>query len=175
MAKVLIGISSWAGRGLIESKFYPDVVKTPAERLHYYSRKFSVAEIDSSYHHFPMNRDLDYWLNNVPDGFVFDVKAFSLFTLHPTPLTSLPRAIREEFGPEVHAKGNIYWHHLPEKAGDSLWSGFARSVEVIRAAGKFGAVMFQFPPWFHPGKDKFDYLSRQADAAAISACRRISL
>ncbi len=160
MARVLIGISSWADRGLVGSEYYPASVKTAAARLEYYSREFSLAEIDSSYHHFPMRRELDLWLNNVPEGFTFDVKAFSLFTQHPTPLTALPRSIREEFGPDIKAKGNIYWHHLPEKAAASLWAGFARSVESLRAADKFGAVMFQFPPWFHPAKENYSYIAR---------------
>ena len=159
MARVLIGISSWADRGLVQSQYYPNEVKNPAERLSYYSKMFPVAEIDSSYHHFPMKRELDHWLNNTPEGFIFDVKAFSLFTQHPTPFTSLPRTIREEFGPEISATGNIYWHHLPEKAAESLWSGFARSIESIRVAKKFGAVIFQFPPWFHPGKESYNYIS----------------
>ena len=159
MAKILIGTSSWADRGLVESEFYPETVKTPADRLRFYSGIFSVAEIDSSYHHFPMNRELDYWLGNTPDNFVYDIKAFSMFTQHPTPLASLPRSLREEFGDEIKATGNLYWHHLPEKAAQELWAGFDRSVKIIQDAGKLGAVTFQFPPWFHPANGGFDYLS----------------
>ena len=107
MARILIGISSWADKSLVESGFYPKEIKMPAERLHYYSQNFPVAEIDSSYHHFPTRHDLDLWLNNVPDGFIFDLKAFSLFTQHPTPFGSLPRMIRDEFGSRITAKGNI--------------------------------------------------------------------
>ncbi|MBI4285215.1 MAG: DUF72 domain-containing protein [Chloroflexi bacterium] len=159
MARVLIGISSWADKSLMESGFYPEEIKTPAERLRYYSQNFPVAEIDSSYHHFPTRRDLDLWLGNAVEGFVFDVKAFSLFTHHPTPFNSLPGTIRDEFGPRIKAKGNVYLHHLPPEAVDSLWQGFVRTIETFRRAGKFGAALFQFPPWFHPDSKNFDYMA----------------
>lgn len=159
MARVLIGISSWADKGLVASTFYPESSYTPADRLGYYSHQFPLAEIDSSYHHFPMRRELDLWLSSVPEGFVFDVKAFSLFTQHPTQFKALPRTIREEFGGEITTGGSVYWRHLPEKASARLWEGFALSLEAFKSAGKLGVVFFQFPPWFHPNKENFDYIS----------------
>lgn len=77
MTLILIGISSWADSTLIESGFYPKEVKTPTEKLRYYSERFPVAEIDSSYHYLPTRRQLDLWLGNAPEGFIFDLKAFS--------------------------------------------------------------------------------------------------
>ncbi len=51
MSKILVGTSSWSNRSLVESKlFYPPEVKTPAGHLRYYSERFPIAEIDSSYH-----------------------------------------------------------------------------------------------------------------------------
>ena len=97
MGRILVGISSWAEPELVQSGFYPAEVKTPEARLSYYASRFPVAEIDSSYHFFPTQRNLELWLENTPDGFTFDVKAFSLFTQHPTPFTALPRTIREKY------------------------------------------------------------------------------
>jgi uncharacterized protein YecE (DUF72 family) len=108
MGKILIGISSWADTELIHSNFYPPEVKTPESRLSYYASRFPIAEIDSSYHFFPTQRNLALWLENTPDGFKFNVKAFRLFTQHPTPFSSLPRTIREKYAGQIHAKGNIY-------------------------------------------------------------------
>lgn len=160
MGKIIIGISAWSERSLVESGFYPPEVKTPAERLRYYSERFPLAEIDATYHYFATRRNLDLWLGNTPAGFTFDVRAFSLFTQHPTPMNSLPRGIREAYGREMVHEGNLYPHHLPEKALEELWQGFIRTLEAFRAEGKLGVVLFQFPPWFHPVPNNFDYLVR---------------
>ena len=89
MSQILIGTSSWADHSLVESGlFYPPEVKTPAGRLSYYSERFPIAEIDSSYHYFPTRQNLTLWLENTPPGFVFDIRAFNLFTGHPTPLAT---------------------------------------------------------------------------------------
>jgi uncharacterized protein YecE (DUF72 family) len=37
---------------------------------------------------------------------------------------------------------------------------FIGTIEYFRNAGKLGAVLFQFPPWFHPEPGNFDYISR---------------
>ena len=166
MGRILVGISAWSDRSLVESGFYPAGVKTPSDRLRYYGQEFPVAEIDSSYHFFPTRRNLELWLENTPEAFTFDVKAFSLFTLHPTPFGSLPRGIRDSLGGLAEHKGNLYPHHLPAEALDALWQGFARSLEAIRAAGKLGAVLFQFPPWFHPSPENLDYIGQCRDRLA---------
>jgi uncharacterized protein YecE (DUF72 family) len=160
MSQILIGTSSWADRSLVESGlFYPPEVKTPAGRLNYYSERFPIAEIDSSYHYFPTRQNLDLWLGNTPPGFVFDIRAFSLFTGHPTPPNSLPRSIRDEHEELANHKGNLYLHHLPDDVADRLWEIFASYARAIESAGKLGVILFQFPPWFHPDKENYDYLT----------------
>ena len=159
MGRILVGISSWAEPELVRSGFFPDEVKTAEARLGYYASRFPVAEIDSSYHFFPTQRNLALWIENTPDGFTFDVKVFSLFTQHPTPFTALPRTMREQHGGQIQAKANVYLHHLPNAAVDGLWAIFVRTIELFQTAGKLGAVLFQFPPWFHPEPKNFDYIS----------------
>lgn len=159
MGRIVVGISSWAEPELIQSGFYPPEVGTPEERLRYYASRFPVTEIDSSYHFFPTQRNLALWLENTPDGFTFDVKVFSLFTQHPTPFNALPRTIREKYGGEIKARGNVYLHHLPQEAVDELWTILIRTIESFRIASRLGAVLFQFPPWFHPEPRNFDYIA----------------
>ncbi len=159
MTKILVGTSSWADRSLVESGlFYPPNVKTPADRLRYYSEMFPIAEIDSSYHYFPTRQNIASWLDNTPAGFTFDVRAFSLFTGQPTLVSSLPKSIREEHKELANHKGNLYLHHLTTDVVNQLWEIFASFVKSIESAGKLGVLLFQFPPWFHPNKDNFDYL-----------------
>jgi uncharacterized protein YecE (DUF72 family) len=159
MTKVLIGISSWADTELVHGGFYPAGVDTPDARLKFYSSRFHLAEIDSSYHFFPTRRNLDLWLGNTPAGFSFNLKGFSLFTTHPTRLSALPRTIREKYAAQIQAKSNVYLHHLPEPAINELWGIFTGTVDTFKKAGKLGAVFFQFPPWFHPKSDNWDYLN----------------
>lgn len=159
MGQILVGISSWADPELVQGDFYPAQAKTPEARLKYYSSRFSVAEIDSTYHFFPTQRNMTLWLENTPDGFVFDVKAYSLFTGQPTRFNALPRSIRDKYGGQIEAKDNVYLHHLPQEAVDELWGIFIRAAESFRTAGKLGALLFQFPPWFHPEPRNFDYIA----------------
>jgi uncharacterized protein YecE (DUF72 family) len=159
LGRILVGISSWAEPELIKAGFYPPEVKTPAARLQFYASRFNVAEIDSSYHFFPTRHNLELWLENTPDGFTFDVRAFSLFTQHPTQFSSLPGTIREKYGAEIHAKSGVYPHHLPPAALDELWDIFNRNTEAFLKAKRLGAVLFQFPPWFHPEPANYEYIS----------------
>ena len=159
MARIFIGISAWADQGLLKSGFYPPEAKTPADRLKFYSSIFSLAEIDSTYHSFATARNIAAWLDNTPESFVFNFKAFSLFTLHPTPYQSLPRNFRDTYGDRIEAKASIYAHHLPEEALDDLWQGFERTARTFSAAGKLGALLFQFPPWFHPSPENYEHIA----------------
>ncbi|OGO39757.1 MAG: hypothetical protein A2147_00170, partial [Chloroflexi bacterium RBG_16_57_8] len=158
MGRILVGISSWSEPAFVDSGFYPAEVKTAAQRLVYYASRFPVAEIDSTFHFFATTNNLKLWLDNTPDGFSFNVKAYSLFTLHPTPFSSLPKGFRETYAGKLPAKATLYLHHLPEDAADDLWQGFARTAGTFRAAGKLGAVLFQFPPYFHPSEESLKHI-----------------
>jgi uncharacterized protein YecE (DUF72 family) len=138
--------------------FYPPEVKSLAARLRYYSEKFPIAEIDSSYHYFPTRQNMNSWLKNSPPGFTFDIRTFSLFTGHPTPPGSLPKSIREEHEELADHKGRLYPHHFSEDVADQLWEIFSSYARTISEAGKLGVILFQFPPWFHISRENFDYL-----------------
>src|SRR5690606_9741976 len=84
----------------------------------------------------------ELWVERTPDGFRFDVKAFSLLTGHPTRPEALPADLRDR----VPARGAAGPALL-----DEVWGRFAEAVDPLRAAGRLGAVLFQFPPWFTPG------------------------
>jgi len=159
VGRVLVGISSWQDKTILESGFYPQEINTPEDRLHYYARHFPLAELDSTFYAFPTSRNLDLWINSTPSDFIFDLKPFSLFTTHPTPLNAIPRAVREKFDDQIPQKPRLYMSNLSQKIADELWEGFAEAVEPLNSAGKLGAILFQFPPWFHPSPENFEYLS----------------
>src|SRR5687768_13100238 len=94
MADVKVGTTSWADRRLIASGWYPREVNTPAGRLAYYSERFDLVEVDTTYHAIPAVETTAAWVDRTPPWFTFDVKAFSLFTGHPTPADALPKDLR---------------------------------------------------------------------------------
>jgi uncharacterized protein YecE (DUF72 family) len=158
-ARVLVGTCSWTDKTLLESGWYPPQVNTPEERLRYYALHFPLVEVDSSYYALPSPRNALLWAQRTPQGFVFDVKAFALFTHHPTPPRSLPRDMYQALPPALREKRNLYYRDLPSELTEELWRLFAQALLPLAAAGKLGVVLFQFPPWFRPGRDSRQYIA----------------
>ena len=151
MNRILIGTSSWTDRSLIEGgQFYPPDATSPEDRLRYYASQFPIVEIDSSYYGIPAEANAHRWVERTPPGFVFNVKAYRLFTLHQTPLPSLGRDVAAALGPV--ARKNVYHRDVPAELERELWRQFRRVLEVLRAGERLGAVHLQFAPWvaFHP-------------------------
>src|SRR3978361_1451893 len=108
MGDLRIGAAAGTDKTLLESGWYPPEVTTPESRLAYYAEQFPVVEVDATYYSLPSERNSELWAVRTPRGFVFDVKAFSLLTQHPTKLTALPKALRPD-----DAKNRIYLKDLP--------------------------------------------------------------
>jgi uncharacterized protein YecE (DUF72 family) len=148
MSVILVGTASWADKSLVDSKlFYPKEAKTAESRLRYYASHFSLVEVDSSYYAIPAPQVAELWAERTRKAFVFDIKAFRLFTQHQTPPQVLPKDIREALGP-LASKKNVYYPDFPPELMDEMWRRFRLALEPLRQAGKLGAVLFQFPPWF---------------------------
>ena len=151
---VLTGTCSWTDKTLVEeADWYPQRTMSPEERLRYYASQFPLTEIDSTYYAPPAERQVALWAERTPDGFRFDVKAYSLLTGHPTRPKSLWRDLREGLSSEDAEKRNIYPKHLGPAAMDEAWRRFEAALRPMHEAGKLGAVLFQYPPWFGPRKD----------------------
>ena len=159
MADVLVGTCSWTDPTLIAcGRFYPEHCRTAEARLQYYASQFRLVEVDSSYYALPSERTSFLWVERTGERFVFDVKAFRLFTQHPTPVKSLPQDVRRELPQPALEKGNVYLRDLPEEAVAELWQRFERALLPLDSAGKLGVVLFQFPPWFFPGSAQREYI-----------------
>jgi uncharacterized protein YecE (DUF72 family) len=151
---VLTGSCSWTDRTLTEeSDWYPRKTMPAEERLRYYAAQFPLTEIDSTYYAPPAERQVALWAQRTPEGFRFDVKAYSLLTGHPTRPRSLWRDLREQLPPDVAEKRNIYPKHLGPEAMDEAWRRFGAALRPLHDAGRLGAVLFQYPPWFGPRRD----------------------
>jgi len=157
---VKCGIAGWIDKSLIGSGlFYPKRARSSEERLQHYSSQFPVVEVDSSYYGMPTRKNSDYWVARTPKTFTFDVKSFSLFTQHPTKFNALPPEIREGVPKEQQGK-NLYLEKLPPDVVDAAWDAFRDALEPLQAAGKLGAVFFQYPPWFFPTSKSLAYIEQ---------------
>jgi uncharacterized protein YecE (DUF72 family) len=151
---VLTGSCSWTDKTLVENAdWYPRKTMSAEERLRYYAAQFPLTEIDSTYYAPPAERQVALWAERTPDGFRFDVKAYSLLTGHPTRPRSLWRDLREQLPSDVAEKRNIYAKHLDPEAMEEAWRRFEAALRPMHDAGKLGAVLFQYPPWFGPRRD----------------------
>jgi uncharacterized protein YecE (DUF72 family) len=100
-------------------EFYPKGLKS-GERITYYAQHFNVVEVNSSYYHIMPARNYALWAERTPDDFVFNIKAF----------------------------GQLTGHARDEPPTPEVFQQFRESYAPLREAGKVGAVLFQFPPWF---------------------------
>ncbi len=159
MGEVLIGTCSWTDPTLLKSgRFYPGWARSAETRLRYYASQFGLVEVDSSYYALPNEKTSRLWVERTGEKFIFDIKAFRLFTQHPTPLAALPGDIRQALPLHVKEKASIYQRDMPAELASELWSRFERALLPLDSAGKLGVVLFQFPPWFYPGEQQGDYI-----------------
>jgi uncharacterized protein YecE (DUF72 family) len=156
------GTSSWTDKTLIDCKcFYPADVDTPADRLRYYSERFPLVEVDSSYYALPSERNAALWIERTPMHFTFDIKAFALLTHHSVGPRGLPAKVREHLPTD---KQRFYRKDLPPDALALVEEMFVSALRPLEAAGRLGAVLFQFPHWFIPSPPNREYLQSLAES-----------
>lgn len=148
---ILVGTASWADPSLIKSKlFYPKDAGSAEGQLRYYATRFPMVEVDSSYYALPSATNAEKWAARTPDGFVFNIKAFRLFTGHQTPRVCLPKDLQGALAGVGGANPNLYYRDVPEEIRDEVWRRYELGIRPLRDAGKLKAVHFQFPHWVQP-------------------------
>jgi uncharacterized protein YecE (DUF72 family) len=164
---VLVGISAWTEPTLVKAgSFYPKKTMSAEERLRFYASQFSVAEVDATYYAPPTVRNAELWIERTPKDFVFDIKAFALLTGHPARIDRLPKDLAAALPPDLAAKKNVYRDKAPAEWVEEVWERFREALFPLHSAGKLGAVLFQFPQWFLPGRASKDYLLECAERLA---------
>jgi uncharacterized protein YecE (DUF72 family) len=157
--RIRVGISAWTEPTLVKpGVFYPPGVTSAEARLRYYASRFSLAEVDSTYYALPARQMAELWVERTPHDFVFDVKAHALMTDHPTETKRLPKPIRDALPAEQARKRRLYAKDLPPEILNEVWRVFRDALEPLRASGKLGAVLLQFPRWFLPSRANADAL-----------------
>lgn len=143
MGDIRVGTASWTDKTLLASGWYPEGTDSAEQRLAFYATHFPLVEVDSTYYTPPAERTAELWAARTPPGFVFNIKAYGLLTGHPTRVASIYKDLRPETD-----KANVYLKDLAPQVLEDVWTRFLSSLDPLVAAGKLGALLFQFPPWF---------------------------
>jgi uncharacterized protein YecE (DUF72 family) len=159
---ILVGTASWTDPTLIKSKrFYPSGCNSAEARLRFYASQFPIVEVDSSYYSMPNGSNSALWVERTPPHFVFNIKAFRLFTGHQTPRDMFPKDLQPAL--PQNGKANLYYKDMPDAIRDELWRRYFEAVAPLHEAGKLGAVHFQFAPWITSGPDGLAHVAHCAD------------
>jgi len=153
MGDIRVGTASWTDKTLLASDWYPKSADNAEKRLAYYAKQFPLVEVDSTYYSPPAEQTAALWAARTPDGFTFNIKAFSLLTGHPTKLSAIYKDLR----PETDKK-NLYPDDLPAQSYEDIWTRFLSALDPLVEAGKLGVILFQFPPWFTIRRSNKDFL-----------------
>ena len=147
-----IGTCSWADEAL-SKHWYPK--GTPAgERLAYYAQHFDTVEVDSTYYRLPAEPMVQRWAERTPDDFVMHIKAFGLMTRHPVKVEALPPDLRDEA--PVDDRGRV--ERPSRDFRGEVFRRFLEALEPLRATGKLGGILFQFPSYVVYKDRSLDYL-----------------
>ncbi|MGE5228105.1 MAG: DUF72 domain-containing protein, partial [Deltaproteobacteria bacterium] len=157
--RILVGSCSWTDPTLIAcGRFYPPGVTSAEARLRHYAGQFDIVEVDSTYYAPPSVRNSELWVARTPDDFVFNVKAFAWLTHHAAAPDRLPDWLRNRLPGDLRGRRSVYARDIGEREMELVWQLHREALAPLAEAGKLGAVLFQFPPWFIRSHDNRDYL-----------------
>ena len=147
-----IGTCSWADEAL-SKHWYPKGIPAGG-RLAYYAQHFDTVEVDSTYYHLPVEQIVERWAGQTPDDFVMHVKAFGLMTRHPVKLEALPPDLRDDA--PTDERGRV--ERPSRQFRGEIFRRFLEALEPLRAAGKLGGILFQFPSYVVYKDRSLEYL-----------------
>ena len=160
-AEVRVGTCSWTDRTLVkDTDWYPKRSMSAAERLAYYSARFSVVEADSTYYGPPSRQLSEGWAERTPGRLPHERQGLLADDGPPHQARDAVAGHRRGLDPEAATKRNVYPHHLPAEAVDEVWARFADALQPLQVSGRLGSILLQYPPWFTPKRDNRDELAR---------------
>jgi uncharacterized protein YecE (DUF72 family) len=155
--RIIVGTSSWADPGFVKEWYPPGMAA--GERLPWYAERFEAVELNSSFYAVPDRSTVHKWVNDTPEGFVFDVKAHRALSRHAAPLESLPPDLRD--GAETGGRGRV---RLTPELEQALVRRLAEETAPLAEAGKLGAYLLQLTPAFAPHRHELEELDRLVEA-----------
>jgi len=143
MAAIVVGTSSWADPGFVKHWYPKDVAAR--DRLRFYTERFEIVELNSSFYATPPVGNVERWVEVTPDGFRFHAKLHRLLSWHATKPDALPPDMRD--GVELNSRGNVVRN---EELQREMVKRMAESMQPLDEAGKLGACLLQLSPAFRP-------------------------
>src|SRR3990172_3830558 len=159
LGHIRVGTCSWTDPTMVRA-WYPQGVRTAADRLAYYAAHFDTVEVDSSFYGLPTSAAARLWAARTPPGFIFHIKAFGMLTRHGVRPEQLPEALRGGHDLELDRQGRII--HPPPDLRASVFALFSEALEPLRELGKLGIILMQFPPYFVANKLNREYIRHSA-------------
>ncbi|WP_046472206.1 DUF72 domain-containing protein [Allosalinactinospora lopnorensis] len=156
--RIRVGTAGWTDRALAAAGWYPPDVRTPEQRLRYYASRFPLVEVDSTYYSPPAERTVRLWAERTPGDFTFNIKAFSLFTQHPTRPDAFPRDLRPAAREAARGRRHLYLRDAAPALVESMWDRFLSALTPLADSGKLGAILLQFPQWVPRSSDGRRYI-----------------
>lgn len=139
-----VGTSGWSypsGYGKWKGVFYPN--RWTGDELAYYAERFPAVEVNSSFYRLPTLDTVRGWTQRTPETFLFAVKLYRKFT-HP-------EMYHREEG------------QSPEITPEDI-AGMRGVLDMLAERGRLGAVLVQYPEFFHQHDDTTTALVRTLDA-----------
>jgi len=158
MSEIRVGTCSWMDRSLVASGWYPKNARNAEDKLKFYSQHFNTVEVNSSFYSIPKEKSLYAWTLRTPPNFLFNIKAFGLFTFHAIASRALPPEVFGRNNANQASKGKVKLFDLERTARTLLWDLFYSRIYVLQSMGRLGYLLFQFPPWFRYEEKTLEYI-----------------
>ncbi len=152
IAPIRVGTCSWADETLTKV-WYPPGVRSGEERLRYYAEHFDVVEANSTYYRLPDRHMVELWAQRTPPGFTMHVKAFGVMTRHPVKVEQLPTDLRDV---PTDQRGRV--DRPPREFRAEVFKRFREALEPLRATGKLGGILLQFPQYVVYKPQSLEYI-----------------
>lgn len=162
--RIRVGTSGYAYKEW-RGSFYPEK-QQPASMLRYYSERFSTVEINNTFYKLPERGTLERWAQEVPDDFVFVLKASQRIThqkrLAPESketvdyLFDVAQALGTRLGPVLFQTPPFFKKDVPR----------LRAFLDLLPAGRPAAFEFRHESWRH---DEVHATLRERNAALVCA------
>jgi uncharacterized protein YecE (DUF72 family) len=110
-------------------------------------------EANSTYYRLPEPAMVENWAERTPEGFTMHVKAFGVMTRHPVKLDQLPTDLRDI---PTDTRGRV--ERPPREYRAEVFKRFHAALEPLRAAGKLGGILMQFPSYVVYKPASLEYL-----------------
>lgn len=161
--KSFIGTSGFAYKEWI-GDFYPKGLSS-AEMLRYYAERFRTVEINSTFYRMPTESGLRQWTADVPDGFLFAIKAPQLIT-HRKRLKEVDEPVAHFFRvvQALESRLGPILFQLPPNLKKDLMR-LERFLDLV-PAGTNVALEFRHDSWFD--EEVFDALRSRGIALCIA-------